>query len=96
MARIALDDLNTMELELLFAIDFQLTVSLDEYTAHNKALLSFAARYHPHDTPPVPATPLLDALGGAAPASSSQTSTCRSYASRAEMLSSGRAGASSG
>ncbi len=38
MARIALDDLNTMELELLFAIDFQLAVSLEEYTAHTQAL----------------------------------------------------------
>ncbi len=72
MAGISLDDLNTMELELLFAIDFQLTVSLDAYAAHIQALLCFAARHHPHDPPSVPPVPPLDALRGAAAASSSR------------------------
>ena len=70
MARVSLEDLNTMELELLFAIDFQLTVSFDDYTAHTQALLSFAARYHPHDPPrahPLPPLRVDTLLGDSAP-----------------------------
>ena len=78
MARIALEDLNTMELELLFAIDFQLTVSLDEYAAHTQALHFFAGRYHPHDPPPVPPVPVPEAMRCASPASSSRRPACRS------------------